>query len=107
MIRSNKFFIIAIILGVLVIAVVGIAVLTQNEETAPVSLNAGNEEANQDTSAPVPEATGNIDDMVDSLERGLYEEASVIYEEDQDAGLIDGDMEAAGEAAESIDIELE
>lgn len=92
MIRNNKFFIAAVIIGV--VAIVGLATIlfADNLKEAPTISTANENEDNEAEVLTVPEPTGKVDDIIDSLERELYEETSVIYEEDQDPTLIEGDL---------------
>lgn len=100
MLKNKKFFWATVIIGVFAIAGLGGYVYVQKGGNVPFLALEHNEEE-PSLNAPAPEPTGKINDVVSSLEKGLYEETSVSYGEDQDANLINGDLNSANEAANS------
>lgn len=94
MIKSKKLFIIAVIIGIF--AVIGLAGYLSIDRFQAEPLNAQNPKNSnqtQERASLSSKATGKVDDLIDSLEKDLYEQAAVVYEEDQDANSVNGDSE--------------
>jgi len=93
---KNKNIIFLAIIGLIII--IGIAaVLIFKDSLKP----AGPEEGERAEIAP-PEATGEISDLADSLEKEIIDEMNLVYEEDE-AGLIVSDMEEINDFGQSAD----
>ncbi|OGZ27183.1 MAG: hypothetical protein A2365_00745 [Candidatus Nealsonbacteria bacterium RIFOXYB1_FULL_40_15] len=95
MIRSNKLFLIAVIVGVAAIIAVGAFLYWGNKwEFAPL-------EKEQET-------TGRVDDLVDSLEKELDEEFNSLYQEaveDSEEVLNDSnELESLGESSDNLEL---
>jgi len=101
---SKKIILAVAIIGVLVVA--GFLAFEfplfsgrQIQNLQPASNS--NEAANQESA--VQEPTGKITDLVDLMEKGLYEEAAVVYQEDQDVNTVTSDSDEINNMASSTD----
>ena len=95
MIRSNKLFLIAVIVGAVAIIAVGAFLYWGNKwEFAPLERE--------------EEATGNVDDLVGSLEEELNEEFNSLYQEgveDSEEALSDlQELESLGESSDNVEL---
>mgnify|MGYP001317761448 CR=1 FL=1 len=82
MIRSNKFFLIAVILGILAIAGLASLMAYGDYFIKPYAAPAAEKPAELTSKEVLPEPTWKVDDLVDSLQTELKEETQALYEED-------------------------
>ena len=93
--RNNKTLIIAIIV-IIVLVIAGYAYYKWMPSPAE------KEEKEEGEIIP-PAATGNIDDLVDALEKEIQDELNVVYEGDEDGNLIISDTEEVNDFGRSAE----
>jgi hypothetical protein len=103
MIKNNKFFIVFVVGILAVVGVVGYFSIKKLQTQPTITQNQEEDNKLADESVPVSQVSGKVDDLVESLEKDLYEQAAVVYEEDQDTNTVNSDNQEINGMAASTD----